>query len=101
MRIAILLTTTRNFHHLPGLVEAALGRGHTLSVFAMDKAVHILEDPKLRALLSRQGVEFSFCSLNASAEGIDSSIVSDPHAGAGSQYNNALMMRDADRVINL
>jgi hypothetical protein len=67
------------------------------SLFLMDDAVEVAHDPRLRALLD-DGAEVALCAGDAEARGVR------PLDGGprfGSQYDHAVMMRDAARVISL
>jgi hypothetical protein len=66
----------------------------------MDDGAKLLNNPDFCALSRRQGVPMSFCRQSArrlgmGREGIPGEIVD------GSQYNNAIMNHNADKVIVL
>lgn len=98
MKLGILVNTDRNLKHILGITEAALRKGHEVSIFVMDDGVRLLGDERFTALCKR--VSMSFCDhsthmLNVSKEGIPEDII------CGSQYNNAVMAHDSDKVIVL
>ncbi|MFN3739707.1 MAG: DsrE family protein [Thermodesulfovibrionales bacterium] len=98
MRLGILVNTDRNLKHILGITEAALRKGHEVSIFVMDDGVRLLRDERFTALCKK--VSMSFCDhsthvLNVSKEGIPEDII------CGSQYNNAVMVHDSDKVIVL
>ncbi len=100
MKLGILVNTARHLDHLLGITNAALSKGHEVVIFTMDEGTKLLADPSFAGLCGTAGVTMSFCSLNAkglniATDGLPSEIV------CGSQYNNAVMVRDADRVIVL
>jgi len=100
MKIGILVNTDRHLEHIRGITEAAVRRGHTVAIFAMDEGTRLLENPEYRKLCELEGVEMSFCDHNAQGLGINKDGVPDEIV-CGSQYNNAVMQHEADRVIVL
>ena len=100
MKLGILVTTKDGAGHLAGITAEACKRGHEVMVFVMDEAVAALGGPEMAGAASMQGLSFSYCDLNASQRGIDSSAL--PGAMArGSQYDNARMFDWADKVIRI
>lgn len=100
MKLGILVTTDRHKDDVIGIAKAAVAKGHEVIIFNMDAGTKLLGDDDFRQLCKTQGVTMSFCDHssqkeNVSKEGIPEEIV------CGSQFNNANMMHDADRVINL
>lgn len=100
MKLGILVTTDKHLDDVLGLAKAAVARGHEVLVFNMDVGTKLLGHDSFRQLCKTKGVTMSFCDHSAgrekvSKEGIPAEVV------CGSQFNNANMMHDADRVINL
>ncbi|WP_333656121.1 DsrE family protein [Dissulfurispira sp.] len=100
MKLGILVNTDKNLNHILGITKAATERGHEVIIFNMDDGVKLFREPAFRDLCNTKGVSMSFCDhsthvLNVSKEGIPDEII------CGSQYNNAVMNHDADRVIVL
>jgi predicted peroxiredoxin len=100
MKLGILVNTDRNLDHIIGITDSALRKGHEVMIFAMDEGVKLLENDAFLDLSRRERVSMSFCDhsthvLNVSKEKVPDDIV------CGSQYNNAVMNHDADRVIVL
>jgi predicted peroxiredoxin len=100
MKLGIFVSTDRHLAHVLGITKAAVSRGHEVVVFNMDDGTKLLGDPAFKVLCKMSGVSMSFCDhsakgMNVSTEGLPSEIV------CGSQYNNAVMVHDADRVIVL
>ncbi|GAB4389603.1 MAG: hypothetical protein Kow0025_15980 [Thermodesulfovibrionales bacterium] len=100
MKLGILVTTDRHLDHVLGLAKAAISKGHEVIVFNMDAGTKLLGNDDFRQLCKTSGVRMAFCDHSASREkvekeGIPAEIV------CGSQFNNAVMMHDADKVINL
>ena len=100
MKIGILVNTNRHLKDVVGLTKAALAKGHEVIVFNMDDGTKLLGTPEFKELCGTKGVAMSFCDHSAkhigiATEGLPQEIV------CGSQYNNAVMMHDAERVIVL
>jgi hypothetical protein len=100
MKLGMLINTDSNTEHIVGLTKAALAKGHEVVVFMMDVGVRNAGDKELQALCSREGVQCSLCDHSAhnahfSTEGLPETIA------VGSQYNNAVMNADVDKVIVL
>ena len=100
MMLGILVNTDRHSDQLVGLTQAAVVKGHAVSIFLTDIGARLLNDPAVRELALLQGTEMSFCAQSArkigiAYEGIGSEIT------AGSQVFNAIMNHHADKVIVL
>lgn len=100
MKLGILVNTDKNLNHILGITKAAIGKGHEVIIFNMDEGVRLLTEPAFRNLCNTDGVHMSFCDhsthmFNVSKVGVSDAIV------CGSQYNNAAMNHDSDRVIVL
>ena len=100
MKLGIFVNTNRHPDHVVGLVKAALAKGHEVIMFNMDDGTKLLGTSEFEALCKMKGVTLSFCEhsakgLNVTTEGLQPEIV------CGSQYNNAVINHNADRVIIL
>ncbi len=100
MKLGIFVNTNRHAAHIVGIVKAALAKGHEVILFNMDDGTKLLGDSSYNTLCKMKGVTMSFCDhsakgMNVSTEGIPAEIV------CGSQYNNAVMVNESDRVIVL
>ncbi|HHN65092.1 MAG TPA: hypothetical protein ENK09_06995 [Nitrospirae bacterium] len=100
MKLGILVNTDKCLGDIVEITRSATKKGHEVIIFAMDKGTLLLEQPDFSGLCNVQGVQMSFCSHNAEkfgakTEGLPGEII------CGSQYNNAQMMHNADRVIVL
>lgn len=100
MKLGIFINTDRHLEHILGLTKAALAKGHEVIMFNMDDGTKLLGTPEMKELCKTKGVSMSFCDhsakgLGVATEGIPEEIV------CGSQYNNAVMNHDADRLIIL
>ena len=100
MKLAILVTTDRFLSAIVGLTRAALKKGDEVTLFSMDDGSRLLSDPSYAGLSQEDGVKMAFCEHNAKVmglkiEGLPGEIVS------GSQYDNAAMSHEADKVLVL
>jgi predicted peroxiredoxin len=100
MKLGILVNTNKNLDAVQGITKAALAKGHTVTLFNMDDGTKLVGTPAFAELCKTKGVTVSFCDHSAkhmgvTSEGLPSEIV------CGSQYNNAVMQHEADRVIVL
>jgi predicted peroxiredoxin len=100
MKLGIFVNTDKNLDAVQGITKAALAKGHEVILFNMDTGTKLVHNPIYAELCKTKGVSVSFCDHSAkhmgvTAEGLPSEIV------CGSQYNNAVMHHDSDRVIVL
>lgn len=100
MKLAIHVNTDKHLEHVIGIVNAAVAKGHEVIIFNMDDGTKLIGTPEFREFCKTKGVSLSFCDhsakgLDVSTEGLPEEMV------CGSQYNNAVMVHDADRVIVL
>ncbi len=98
MTLGILVTTDRHRDDIIGITEAAVRRGHRVVIFFMDKGCRLIKDAEIIRLCSYGSVSMSICDLNRKQMGIADM---DVPAGiaCGSQYDNAVMNRESDKVI--
>ena len=100
MTLGLLVTRDDCKEDVVGLATAAAEKSHTVMIFMMDDGVRLCEDRDVRRLEDVPGIVFSLCALNMderaiSKEGIPGGIE------IGSQYQNAQMVHNSDRVIVL
>ncbi len=100
MKLGILVTTDRHLDEVMGIAKAAAAKGHEVSIFNMDAGTRLLENPDFTALCNVKGISMSFCDHSAKRHGVKQDGIPADIA-CGSQYNNAVMMHDAGKVINL
>ncbi|MBI5025816.1 MAG: hypothetical protein HZC12_03620 [Nitrospirae bacterium] len=100
MKLGIFVNTDRHPADVIGLTKAAVSKGHEVIIFTMDDGVKLLENPSFTALCNVSGVSMSYCDHNAMGKGINKAAIPEKIV-CGSQYNNATMNHDADRVIVL
>ena len=100
MKIGILVNSDKRLDDIVGITRAAVEKGHEVNIFAMDEGVRLLCEPEFTGLCGIDGVEMSYCDhstdqLKCKPKGIPGEIV------CGSQYDNAAMAHNSDRVIVL
>ncbi|HTR44489.1 MAG TPA: hypothetical protein VMH06_02180 [Thermodesulfovibrionales bacterium] len=100
MRLGILVNTDRHLAAVTGLTRAALAKGHEVVIFTMDDGAKLFGNPAYAALCTLQGITMSFCDFSTKTLGIDTGGLPDEIV-CGSQYNNASMVHEADKVIVL
>lgn len=98
MKLGILVNTDRNSEVVIGITRAAMQKGHDVSIFVMDEGTRLLKE--LSGLCESAGLSISYCDhsskeLGVTKDGIHGGIV------CGSQYNNASMAHNSDKVIVL
>lgn len=100
MKLGIFVNTDRHAEDIVGLTKAAVSKGHEVIIFMMDTGVRLLRNTSVTGLCNNPGVQMSFCDysvgkIGVSKEGCPDKIV------CGSQFDNASMNHEADRVIVL
>lgn len=106
MKLGILLNTARHLDDVVGISRAALAKNHQVIIFAMDEGVRLLENPLLASLAALEGMSVSVCDHSTSrhgvnTEGVSPKTVCGTKIVCGSQFQNAMMNHNADRVIVL
>ncbi len=100
MKLGILVNTDRHAENLIGIANAAVAKGHQVVVFFMNGGARLLENAAVNNLAELKGVGMAYCDyttqqLEMSKENIHELV------DTGSQYDNATMQHEADRVIVL
>ena len=98
MKLGILVNTSKHLGDIIGLTEAATSRGHDVIIFAMDEGTRLLEEPLFTGLGTKQNVNMGFCDHSALQLGVNKEGLADDIV-VGSQYYNAVMDHESDRVI--
>ncbi|MBF0345787.1 MAG: DsrE family protein [Nitrospirae bacterium] len=98
MTIGLLVTRDGFKEDIIGLTKAASGKGHKVIIFMMDDGIRHSQDKDVVALKDLSGVTMSLCDHSAKLRNVTEDMIP---AGiiAGSQYQNAVMNQDSDRVI--
>jgi len=100
MKLGILLNSDKFCQILVGLTRTSVGRGHEVIIFAMDDGVKLLENKDCTQLSELDGVNFSYCDHNVQQLGVKTGGLSEK-VESSSQYSNAAMNHQADKVIVL
>jgi len=100
MKLGILVTTDNHPDAMLGISAAAIVRGQEVSIFVMDAGTRLLIRPEVRDLSTRQRIVMSFCEHSARGLGVPLDAISAAIV-RGSQYDNATMLQEADKVIVL
>jgi predicted peroxiredoxin len=100
LKLGILVNTDRHAEDVVGITKAAVSKGHEVLIFIMDTGVKLLSNSSITDLCNEIGVHMSFCDHSAGKLGISKEGYPDKIV-CGSQFDNANMNHDADRVIVL
>ncbi|MFV1973273.1 MAG: DsrE family protein [Thiohalobacterales bacterium] len=100
MKLGILVNTDRHLEHMLGITKATMAKNHELSIFIMDEGTRLLENDLFVSLAKLPAVSITLCEHSASNYGIDTKGLS-KDISCASQFNNAMMIHNADRVIVL
>jgi predicted peroxiredoxin len=100
MKLGILITTDKNNDAVVGLTRAAVSKGHEVIIFCTDDAVNLVKDKSFTDLSTVGGVKMGYCDHSGKALGLSTDDVPDAIT-CGSQFDNATMFHDADKVVNL
>lgn len=94
--LGIMITKYANLDHITGVTKAARKAGHPVQIFMTDEGVKFTRDPRFLELLKVEGVEISVCDHSCEKLGVH-----DKTEGVsyGSQYNNAGMLHDSERIV--
>jgi predicted peroxiredoxin len=98
MTIGMLITTEKYRDDIVGITEAAVGRGHRVVLFFMDEGCRLITDSRIVSLKDRDGVSMSLCDYNRKKMGLLDKDIPEGIA-CGSQYDNAVMNMESDKVI--
>ena len=98
MNLGILINTDRHADDIVGITKAALSKGHEVTMFMMDDGNKLLGNPAVTGLSEEAGVSMSYCDHSAQKLGISKDGIPEK-IGCGSQFDNANMNSQADRVI--
>jgi hypothetical protein len=94
--LGIMITKYENLDHIAGVVKAARKAGHPVQIFMTDAGVKFTKDPKFLELLKADGVEISVCDHSCEKQSVHDKT---DGISYGSQYNNACMLHDCERVL--
>ncbi len=94
--LGIMVTKYENLDHIDGIVKAALKADHPVQLFLTDEGVRFTRDPGFLELLKMAGVKCAVCDHSCELLGIHGKTAG---INYGSQYDNAGMLHDSERVL--
>lgn len=94
--LGIMITKYENLEHIVGVVKAARAAGKNVMVFMTDEGVRFTRDQKFLDLMKVGGVDFSCCDHSCERIGLHEKTEGISY---GSQYNNAGMLHDSNRIV--
>ena len=94
--LGIMITKYANLDHIVGVTRAARKAGHPVHIFMTDEGVQFSRDPRFLELQEIEGVEITVCVHLCEKLGIQERTEGVIY---GSQYNNAGMLHNSERVI--
>jgi len=100
MKLGILVNTDKHLEHILGLTKASIEKDHEVIIFVMDEGTRLLENGLFVTLAQLPAVSISLCEHSAKGYGINIENLS-KDINRASQFNNAMMNHNADRVIVL
>lgn len=100
MKLGILVNTNNHLPALAGIVKAADAKGHQVVLFAMDEGAFLLEQAEFTALAELDNVTMSFCDHSTKELGVNTEGLAE-NIERSSQYSNAAMNHNADKVLVL
>jgi hypothetical protein len=95
-QLGILITKHENLVHVSGIIRAAQRAGHPVRVFLNDEGVRFALDPGFLELLPLDGVAVAVCDHFRERLGIEQKSEGITY---GSQYDNAVMLHECERVL--
>lgn len=98
MKLGILVTSDKYLNHVIGIAKAASAKGHEVSLFAMDDGTRLMDASGLRQLCGVERLSMSLCRHSAEEKHVNIQDIP-KEIIAGSQFNNAMMQNEADKVL--
>lgn len=96
MRLGIVASHESAAAHVEGLAAAAARRGWACRCFLTDSGVRLATSPALTALASAGAIRLDVCEHSWHQFGGEKAPAA---ANMGTQFNNAELVRECDRVI--
>lgn len=94
--LGIMVTRHGNLNHIAGVAKAARAAGHPVTIFLTDEGVRFTKDAAFLELLKIGVTEISVCDHSCERIGLHDKTEGISY---GSQYNNAGMLHDSERVL--
>ncbi len=96
MRFGVVITSEKFGAYATGLLSAAVGRGWICRCFLTDTGVRVLSLPDFEALALSGKLQLTVCELSWKRFGTGAH---PPWATIGSQYQNAELAHECDKVL--
>ncbi len=100
MTLGLLITRDGFKDDIIGLTKSAVNKGHEVIIFMMDDGIRHTQDADITALKELNGVSMSICDHSAKLRDVQEDMVPEGIT-CGSQYQNAVLNQDADKVITI
>jgi len=100
MKLGILVNTKDHGAEIAGIVRSATAKGHDVYLFAMDEGTRLLEEQIYVSLVELPGVIMSYCDHSAKELNVNT-VDLNPSIDRSSQYSNAEMNHNSDKVLVL
>lgn len=100
MKLGILINTANHKRELVEITRAAIAKSHGVTLFFMDYGVLLMREPEVASLASIEGLDVSYCDYSVMVHNMARQ-EAPAEFKAGSQVDNLMMIREADRVISL
>ncbi len=100
MTLGLLVTRDGFKEDIIGLTRAAVNKGHHVIIFFTDDGVRLALDTDGAALKELEGVNMSLCDHSAKQRNVEEDSVPEGIT-CGSQYQNAVLQQDSDKVITI
>lgn len=98
-KLGILVTTNKYPDEIIRIVNEASGSKAEVMLFMMDEGVLLCRNNAFTKAIVENNVNISICDYNARLLGMDTEKEVAKEIVCGSQYNNAIMNHDSDRVL--
>lgn len=101
MRFGLVVTTEEFGHHVSGLLEAAIDRGWTCRCFLTDRGVRLLKYQPFKDLACAKQLKVNVCEHSWEMFGWET-LQQDSgteQIQMGSQYQNAELVHECDKVL--
>ncbi len=100
MHLGILVNSDDRLRIIIGLTRAASAGGHQVTIFAMDEGTRLLEAEDFVALAGESAVSMSYCDHSARQLRVNTAMLPG-EIECSSQFSNAAMVHNADKVLVL
>lgn len=94
-KLGIFVNTDKHLQHILGICSAARAMDVAVSIFLMGDGVFLTKNPEFLGLV-KKGVEISLCDHVYREKGLEGKVEGVLH---GSQYENATMAHESDRLL--